>query len=153
MMASAMENVIEMLYFQPVNAHQYWHKQLIAEEEGASRHFPGVLRLATHIDYEDNLSLFVVFRREGEYHADRVLAYQAVWTRCAAGDPHKLVPSLAAAADACEEYWKRSIAGVFGRARVTIRQVLPWRNGHSWSGVRGASAAGPAKRCWSMARR
>lgn len=111
-----MENVIEKLYFQPVNPHQYWHKQVIAQDEGQSQHFDGVLRLTYfYVDYGDNLSLLVVFRREGEYHADRVLAYHAVIGPAARlGDPHKVVPSLAEAADSCENYWKSSIASVFG---------------------------------------
>ena len=115
-MAIAMEKLTEMLYFQPVNPHQYWHKQVIAEDEGVSRYFPGVLRLAYYyIDYQDNLSVLVVFRREGEYHADRVLAYQAVIGPAARqGDPKEVVPSLAAAAESCEDYWKGSLAGVFG---------------------------------------
>lgn len=111
-----MENVIDKLYFQPVNPHQYWHKQVLAEDEGASASFPGVLRLAYYyIDHSDNLALMVVFKREGEYHADRVLAYQCVIGPAARlGDPQKVVPSLADAAASCEEYWRGSLARVFG---------------------------------------
>lgn len=114
-----MSNVIEKLYFQPVNPHQYWHKQVIAEDEGLSRRFDGVQRLAYYyVDYEDNLSLLVVFKREGEYHADRVLAYHAVIGPVARlGDPHEIVPSVSDAADSCEEYWKGELAKVFGGAQ------------------------------------
>jgi hypothetical protein len=111
-----MQNSFTDVYFRPVNPHQYFPSEIHAEEEQQSA-YPGVQRLVhCYTDNRGRLMLLVVFKRPGEFNADRICGYQAVLGDPPAS-PAAVVGALAEAGAACEAYWKKVLDKVFSGGR------------------------------------